>query len=73
MKFTRTSSKLTAIALGVVALFSAAAIAGVSRGKEMQSSGVVTIEQTAPAARADTPPAAPWNVPRDSSRNGHYR
>ena len=57
MKFTRTTLRLTAAALGAVALFSAAAIAGVSRSEDMMSSGILTFEQAAPAAQPNARPA----------------
>ena len=40
MKQSRTTLKLTAVALGVVALLAAAAMAGVNRGEEMRASGI---------------------------------
>lgn len=40
MKQSRTTLKLAAVALGVVALFAAAAMAGVNRGEEMRASGI---------------------------------
>jgi hypothetical protein len=47
MKRSSTSLKLTVAALGVIALFGAAAAAGVSRGEEMRATGVVAVEKTA--------------------------
>lgn len=57
MKQSRATLKLTAVALGVVALFGAAALAGVNRGEEMRASG---IGANAPGAMAvhDAPSTA---------------
>ena len=44
MKRSNTSLKLTVAALGVIALFGAAAAAGISRGEEMRATGVVAID-----------------------------
>lgn len=40
MKQSRTTLKLTAAVLGAVALFAAAAAAGVSRGEDMRATGI---------------------------------
>jgi hypothetical protein len=44
MKRSNTTLKLTVAALGVIALFGAAAAAGVSRGEEMRATGVVAVD-----------------------------
>lgn len=63
MKHSRTTLKLTAVALGVVALFGAAAMAGVNRGEEMRASGIAA---NAPGTMAvhDTQSAAQKNAHR---------
>lgn len=58
MAISRTTLKPTAAALGVVALFAAAAAAGVSRGEEMRTSGAAANAPDKMAVR-DTRPAAP--------------
>jgi hypothetical protein len=50
MRKPRTTLKLTVAALGVVALFGAAAAAGVDRGQEMRASGISVIAPGIPAA-----------------------
>ena len=51
MKPSSTTLKLTVAALGMVALFGAAAAAGVSRGEEMRATGVVAVDTgNAPAS-----------------------
>lgn len=54
MKRSSTSLKLTVAALGVIALFGAAAAAGVSRGEEMRATGVVAVDPGNAAADGGT-------------------
>lgn len=52
MKLSRTTLKLTAAALGVVALFAAGAAAGVSRGEDMRATGVTVDGPAIPMAQS---------------------
>ena len=57
MKRSHTTLKLTVAALGVIALFGAAAAAGISRGEEMRATGIVAVDtgNTAAATGPHTP------------------